>query len=232
MIEQLTELLAGHGIELGAHAEELKVYHDLLLQWNTKMDLTNVAPEEMALRHYADSLVPLKNASWFARGTSMIDVGTGAGFPGMAIGIMRPDMKILLLDSLKKRCDFLSAVVDELGLKNITVLHARAEDAARDKWRGSFDISAARAVAPMRVLIEYLLPFVKVGGQALCWKGPGLDEELSELKSALFLLKGRLGERMLLDLPGFEHSVQAVIKTAPTPAPYPRKAGLPKKDPL
>lgn len=232
MIEQLTELLAGHGIEIGEHAGELEAYHELLLQWNAKMDLTNVAPEEMALRHYADSLVPLKNTKWFKKGASMIDVGTGAGFPGMAIGIMRPDMKVLLLDSLKKRCDFLSAVVAELRLKNVTVLHARAEDAAREKWRGSFDISAARAVAPMRVLIEYLLPFVKVGGQALCWKGPGLDDELSGMKSALFLLKGRLGERMHLELPGLEHSVQAVTKAAPTPAPYPRKAGLPKKNPL
>ena len=232
MMMQLTELLAGSGFNMGTHAGELEVYHELLLSWNAKMDLTNVAPEEMALRHYADSLVPLRNVKWFAQGASMIDVGTGAGFPGMAIGIMRPDMKILLLDSLKKRCDFLTAVVNELRLKNVTVLHARAEDAAREKWRGSFDLSAARAVAPMRVLLEYLLPFVKVGGHALCWKGPGLDEELSELKSALFLLKGRLGERMPLDLPGLEHSVQAVIKTAPTPAPYPRKAGLPKKNPL
>ena len=196
------------------------------------MNLTGITEfEEVLTKHFLDSLACVK-AIDMTKVKTIMDIGTGAGFPGVPLKIAFPHLEACLLDSLKKRCDFLSAVVDELGLKNITVLHARAEDAARDKWRGSFDISAARAVAPMRVLIEYLLPFVKVGGQALCWKGPGLEEELSELKSALFLLKGRLGERMLLDLPGFEHSVQAVIKTAPTPAPYPRKAGLPKKEPL
>lgn len=232
MIEQLSKLLADHNIELGEQATKMQRYHEHLLEWNERMDLTNVAPEEMALRHYADSLIPLKNATWFPQGASMIDVGTGAGFPGMAIAIMRPDMRVLLLDSLKKRCDFLEHVATDLGLDNVTVLHARAEDAARDKWRGSFDVAAARALAPMRVLIEYLLPFVKVGGNALCWKGPGLDDEVAELKTALFLLKGKLSQRMPLELPGMEHSVQAVTKKAPTPAPYPRKAGVPKKNPL
>ena len=232
MIGQLSELLTLQGIELGERREKMQAYYEMLLDWNRRMDLTNVAPEDMALRHYADSLVPLKNDAWFPKGSGLVDIGTGAGFPGMAIGIMRPDMEILLLDSLKKRCDFLSAVIETLQLKNISVLHARAEDAARGEWRGSFDIAAARAVAPMRALLEYMLPFVKVGGRALCWKGPGLDEELKDIKSALFLLKGQLDGRIALDLPGMEHSVQAVLKTDPTPAPYPRKAGLAKKNPL
>lgn len=232
MTGQLGELLAAYGIELDGYTDKIQAYHELLIAWNDKMDLTNVPPKEMPLRHYADSLVPLKHAEWFAEGSSMIDVGSGAGFPGMAIGIMRPDMEILLLDSLNKRCEFLTSVARELDLKNVTVLHARAEDAARGRWRDSFDIAVARAVAPMRILLEYLLPFVKVGGQALCWKGPGLNDELSDLKSALFLLKGKLAERILLDLPGLEHSVQAVIKTAPTPSLYPRKAGIAKKNPL
>ncbi len=232
MTEQLSKVLAQKGIRLGEYEKAMQMYHEMLLEWNRRMDLTNVAPDEMALRHYADSLVPLNHPAWFQQGSSMIDVGTGAGFPGMVIGIMRPDMEIMLLDSLKKRCNFLSAVIKSLQLKNVSVIHARAEDAARGEWRGRFDIAVARAVAPMRVLVEYLLPFVKVGGEALCWKGPGLDEELSDLKSALFLLKGRLGDRFELELPGLEHSVQAVVKMSPTPVLYPRKAGLPKKNPL
>lgn len=232
MIEQLNDLLLENGLSLGEQADKMAVFHSLLLQWNTRMDLTNIPPEEMHSRHYADSILPLANQMWFFHGASLIDVGTGAGFPGMAIAIMRPDMQICLLDSLKKRCSFLEAVVNELGLVNVQVIHARSEDAARGDLRGYFDIAAARAVASMRVLIEYLLPFVKVGGYALCWKGPGLEQDLLEAKSALFLLKGEIGERLRLDLPDYEHYVQSIKKMAPTPSPYPRKAGVAKRTPL
>lgn len=229
---QLPEALREFGIDAGHYHERLQGYFELLIEWNQKIDLTNVPREEMALKHFADSLAPLQNSAWFPAGASMVDVGTGAGFPGLPIAIARPDMQVFLLDSLKKRCDFLEAVRSELCLGNVTVMHARAEDAARGALRGSFDIAAARALAPMRVLLEYLLPFVKVGGRALCWKGPGLSQELLEIKGALFLLKGRLDDNMELDLPGMGHSVQAVVKTAPTPSVYPRKAGTPKQKPL
>lgn len=232
MSERLAEELAAYGVDISLYREKLKAYFALLLEWNQVMDLTNVPPEEMPLKHFADSLLPLGRGDWFPTGCSLVDVGTGAGFPGLAIAIARPDMRVHLLDSLRKRCDFLEAVRERLNLQNVDITHARAEDAARGSLRGKYDIASARAVAPMRVLIEYLLPFVKVGGRALCWKGPGLTEELGEMKSALFLLKGRLGEKLDLDLPGMGHSVQAVIKTAPTPALYPRQAGMPKKKPL
>lgn len=228
----LLEGLTAYGVSAGPHPEKMQAYYELLVEWNRRMDLTNVPPEEMPLRHFADSLRPLSHEVWFPKGCRLIDVGTGAGFPGLALAIARPDMEVVLLDSLRKRCDFLETVAAELDLRNVSVLHERAEDAARGPLRASFDLAAARAVAPMRVLLEYLLPFVRVGGSALCWKGPGLQDELKEVKAALFLLKGRLGECYPLGLPGMEHSVQAVVKTAPTPAVYPRQAGIPKKKPL
>lgn len=232
MIEKLNELLLINGLILGEQADKMLDFHELLLGWNQRMDLTNIPPDEMYLRHYADSLLPLRNEHWFFHGVSLIDVGTGAGFPGMAIAIMRPDIQVCLLDSSKKRCGFLETVVKELNLKNVQIIHARSEDAARGELRGNFDIASARAVASLRILIEYLLPFVKVGGYALCWKGPGVEQELIDAKSAFFLLKGAPGERLRLNLPNFEHYVQSIKKTAPTPAPYPRKAGIAKKSPL
>ena len=232
MIEKLNEILLINGLSLGEQANKMMVFHELLLDWNQRMDLTNIPPDEMYIRHYADSLLPLKNEHWFFHSASLIDVGTGAGFPGMAVAIMRTDMQVCLLDSSKKRCSFLEAVVKELNLNNVQVIHARSEDAARGELRGNFDIASARAVASLRILIEYLLPFVKVGGNALCWKGPGVEQELIDAKSALFLLKGAPGERLRLNLPDYEHYVQSIKKTAPTPAPYPRKAGIAKKSPL
>lgn len=232
MIEKLNEILLINGLSLGEQADKMLAFHELLLDWNQRMDLTNIPPDEMYLQHYADSLLPLKNKHWFFHGASLIDIGTGAGFPGMAIAVMRTDMQVCLLDSSKKRCGFLEAVVKELNLNNVQVIHARSEDAARGELRGNFDAASARAVASLRILIEYLLPFVKVGGFALCWKGPGVEQELIDAKSALFLLKGTPGERLRLNLPHFEHYVQSIKKAAPTPAPYPRKAGIAKKSPL
>ena len=162
MIEDLRALLAQGNIVLTDEAQErLLAYHRLLLEWNARMDLTNVPEEEMALRHYADSLLPLARKEWFPDGARLIDVGTGAGFPGMPLAIARPDLKVTLLDSQRKRCDFLSAVCDELKLPNVTVLHARAEDGARGALREQMDVAVARAVAPLNVLAEYLLPYVR-----------------------------------------------------------------------
>lgn len=233
MLDVLRPLLISGGLTL---PEErlglLSAFHDMLLDWNTRMDLTNVPPEDMPLRHYADSLLPLLQADWFPPGAKLIDVGTGAGFPGMALAIARPNLQVCLLEALQKRCGFLTAVCDELGLHNVRVLHARAEDAARGELREHFDAACARAVAPLRVLSEYLLPFVRVGGSALCWKGPSVDEELRDARRALAILGGTMGERYALPLPGVQLCVQAITKKAPSPTAYPRKAGTPKKKPL
>ena len=233
MLEVLRPLLATGGLYLPEETlAKIKIFHDMLLDWNTRMAFTNVPEEEMPLRHYADSLLPLVKSNWFPEGSSLIDVGTGAGFPGLALAVARPDLQVCLLEALQKRCTFLTAVCDALGLSNVKVLHARAEDAARENMREYYDIACARAVAPLRVLAEYLLPFVRTGGQALCWKGPSVEEELREAKRALSILGGAPGERYPLPLAGVQLCVQAVTKKAATPAAYPRKAGTPKKKPL
>ena len=233
MTEELRALLAAGGVVLDAASEKkLAEYHAILLEWNRHMDLTNVPEEEMALRHYADSLLPLMQKSWFPQGIKLIDVGSGAGFPGMPLAIARPDMDVTLLDAQRKRCDFLQAVTDKLELKNVTVMHGRAEDAARSNLRETMDAAVARAVAPLNVLCEYLLPFVRVGGYALCWKGPGLFDERDAGRAAAAILEST--EDMLLRLPieNREHYVQAYLKKAPADARYPRRAGKPLKAPL
>lgn len=233
MLEQLEVLLAAGGLSLrDTQRNQLQRYHEMLLDWNQRMDLTNVPEEEMALKHYADSLLVLSKAEWFPQGVSLIDVGTGAGFPGLPIAILRPDMEICLLDALKKRCSFLEAVVEELGLQGVSVQHARAEDAARGALRERHDLAAARALAPLRVLVEYLLPFVRPGGRALCWKGPSLDTEAAEAGHALEKLGAVMGERLQLPLPDREHYIQALEKKTATAACYPRRAGLPSRKPL
>lgn len=232
MITQVKALLAGQVELTDAAADKLMAYHKLLLEWNEKMDLTNVPAEEMAVRHYADSLLPLARAEWFPQGAKLIDVGTGAGFPGMMLAIAREDLKVTLLDSQRKRCDFLQAVADALGLKNVTVLHARAEDGARGAMRETMDIAVARAVAPLNVLAEYLLPYVKVGGRMLCWKGPAVRDELQAGERACAMLGGKAEGLVRLPIEGREHYVHSTVKTAPTARRYPRKSGTPSKDPL
>lgn len=233
MVEQLMPLLLHGGLHLKSEAvEKLAGYHALLLDWNQRMDLTNVPLEQMAARHYADSLLPLLQGDWFPPSARLIDVGTGAGFPGMPIAIARPDIQVVLLDSLKKRCGFLEVVVAHLKLKNVTVVHARAEDAAHSALRQSVDIACARAVAPVNVLLEYLLPFVKVGGRALLWKGPTLAEEMRQAQHAIQVLGGAQEPHVATPLEGYNYVVQPIKKRAVSPAKYPRQAGTPAKSPL
>lgn len=210
---------------------QLAAYHRLLLHHNARMDLTNVPEGEMSLRHYADSLLVLQHGL-IPEGATIIDVGTGAGFPGLPLGIARPDCSISLLESKQKRCDFLEAVVSELGLKNVQILRGRAEDYAIPPHREAYELAVARAVAPLNLLLEYLLPYVAVGGKALCWKGPAVYEEQEAGQRAAKLLGGQLGEVIDLQMPGRSHFIQVVEKLHPSHKKYPRKAGVPGKSPL
>ena len=215
--------------------EKLEIYLRLLLEWNTKMDLTAVEEEEDLLdKHFVDSLTVLRT-DLVKPGAFLVDVGTGAGFPGMVLAMARPDLHVVLMDAQRKRLKFLEAVAAEAGTGNAEILHARAEDAARDrKHREQYDIAAARAVAPLNVLAEYLLPFVKIGGCALCWKGPALQQELEAGRRAAHLLGGRLEMPVSCAVAGrdWEHTILPVRKTERTAAAYPRKAGTPKAKPL
>ena len=214
--------------------EQLSTYQALLCEWNERMDLTNVPPEEMPLRHFADSLKPLFDApELFIKGAQIIDVGTGAGFPGLPLAIARKDFQVTLLDAQQKRCDFLQEVVSKLALPHVTVLHMRAEDAGKAaELREQFDLAVARAVAPMNILLEYLLPFVKVGGHALAWKGPAVLEELPSAERAAALLGGGWMEKRESMLEDRTQILVSVQKMHSTPKQYPRKSGIPSKKPL
>ncbi|MDD3334573.1 MAG: 16S rRNA (guanine(527)-N(7))-methyltransferase RsmG [Eubacteriales bacterium] len=217
--------------------ERLARYHRLLTEWNAHMNLMGDTDFLLSLdRHYLDSLAPLGTPGLFPEGASLIDVGTGAGFPGLPLAIARLDLQVTLLDSLQKRLLFLDAVVKELGLTNVTLCHERAEDGGRSPaLREQFDIATARAVASLPVLLEYLLPFVKPGGQALCYKGPAAGEEWESGKRTSKALGG--GELIRYPIvlprqPEWEHCVVAAAKKEKTLRQYPRKAGVPERKPL
>ena len=215
--------------------EKMEIYLRLLREWNEKMDLTAVEGEEETLdRHFLDSLTVLKT-DLLSGAETLIDVGTGAGFPGMVLALARPETAVTLLDSQQKRLTFLEAVTAATGAENVRLIHVRAEDGARKaELRERFDAACARAVAPLNVLCELLLPYVRTGGRMLCWKGPGLEAEIESGRRAAFLLGGRTEEPVSCPLAGrdWDHRILPVVKISPTPKMYPRKAGTPKKTPL
>ncbi len=208
-------------------------YQRLLLEWNEKMNLTALTePRDIAVKHFVDSLTLLRYAE-IPQGASMIDVGTGAGFPGLAIKIARPDIRSTLLDSLRKRLDFLDEVCGQLELEGVMTVHSRAEDGARTDLRETFDFAVARAVAPLHTLCEYCLPYVKVGGSFLAMKGKTAAEELSAAQNAIETLGGRVGEKHFFTLgEAGERGVIEIRKIAATPAQYPRKSKAIKNKPL
>ena len=217
-------------------ARQLLRYHEMLLDWNTRMDLTAVTEEEDMLdRHYIDSLMILTSPEYLPEHTSLLDVGTGAGLPGLPLAIFRPDLQVTLMDAQMKRLRFLEAVIQELHLVNVRTRHARAEDAGHDKeMRESFHTACARAVAPLPVLAEYMLPLVRTGGFCLCWKGPSATEEEEKGRRAAHLLGGHLLPLIPCPIPGrdWQHMLAVIRKERPCPRAYPRRAGTPSRMPL
>ena len=214
-------------------ARKFERYHELLVQANAQFNLTRVPDDigEAIDRNYLDCISPVPRG--FSPQTA-IDVGSGAGFPGIPLAIMLPETRFTLLDALDKRVKFLQSVADALHL-NAEAVHLRCEDAARSPaLRERFDCAVARAVAPMNVLAEYLLPFVRVGGRMLALKGPSLEAEMAEAEYAISTLGGRADGVIPVEIPGrdWRHSLAKVAKIAPTPGKYPRKAGTPEKKPL
>lgn len=212
---------------------ELCSYAELLVEWNKKMNLTAITePEEIVTKHFLDSMTALSTGKVSG---SVIDVGTGAGFPGLVLKIMRPDIKLTLLDALNKRLTFLRAVAEELHIDDITFIHARAEDGGQNAlYRAKFDAAVSRAVANMTVLSELCLPFVKKGGTFLALKGPMAEEELMEAKRAVTILGGEVNGILETNIPftNLSHKVVMITKARQTPMQYPRKAGIPTKIPI
>ncbi|NLD84270.1 MAG: 16S rRNA (guanine(527)-N(7))-methyltransferase RsmG [Clostridiales bacterium] len=232
----LRELLIREGIPIGEDRMSLlETYFDMLSDWNERMDLTSVPPAEMPARHFLDSLLPLRDTAYFFPGARLIDVGSGAGFPGLALAAARPDVTVTLLEAQGKRCRFLNAVRERLRLQNVAVIQDRAETLGRDPaHREGYDLAVARAVAGLNVLLEYLLPFVKEGGYALCWKGPAAEEELNDGRAAATALGGEIGAFREMISPAMEgrHLIVPVYKCERTAPQYPRKNGMPAKRPL
>ena len=234
--ERLTNGLAAMGIPFDRQAvERFAAFHAILDEYNARMDLTAVLDEDERIdRHDLDSAAPLAQGL-LAPEARVIDVGTGAGFPGMPLLILRPDLQMTFLDALQKRIAFLDDALARLGLSAQT-LHARAEDAARmEAHRERYDVAVSRAVASSAVLEELTLPFVRTGGVAIAWKGPGVQDELTAARRAAFVLGGTVRGVVSAPVPGrddWQHVLLLTDKTGRTPKAYPRKAGTPNKKPL
>ena len=208
-------------------------YMNLLLEWNEKINLTAITKEdEIILKHFIDSMTVIK---YIEKNSEIIDVGTGAGFPGIPIAIMRKDTNLTLLDSLNKRVNFLNEVSYNLNLKNIKNIHGRAEDFGQNKnERENYDIAISRAVANMTTLVEYLIPFVKIGGYCICMKGSEIESEIEQAKYAIKELGGKIEKIDNFYLPdsNIVRNVVIIKKIKETSSKYPRKAGMPSKMPM
>lgn len=207
-------------------------YMNLLLEWNEKMNLTAITEgKDVILKHFIDSITINK---YLQEKNRIMDIGTGAGFPGIPLKILNPQKEFILVDSLNKRIQFLEEVKRELELDNLTLIHSRVEDLAKNNnYRESADVAVSRAVANLRVLVEYMLPFVKKDGIVICMKGPNIEEELEESKNAIEILGGKIESIDNILLPeDLERNIVILKKIKNTPIKYPRKAGIPTKNPL
>ena len=237
-IEEFSKIFNDYLKELSIKLNEEQIqkfytYMNLLMEWNEKINLTAITkPEEIILKHFVDCLTISK---YIETNSKLIDVGTGAGFPGIPLKIYRSDLKVTLVDSLNKRLNFLNEVINSLKLENIETIHARAEELGRNKgYREKFDIATSRAVANLSTLSEYLLPFIKVGGKCICMKGADIDGELNNAKKAIEVLGGKVVGKEVFNLPQSDlgRSIIVIEKTKNTPGKFPRKPGTPAKEPI
>lgn len=230
--------LSKHNFELtDKQKQQFKLYFKMLIEVNEHVNLTRITEEdEVYLKHFYDSITPLFTfGAVFKDGTTLCDVGAGAGFPSIPLKILKPGLKVTIVDSLQKRLNFLKDLISELGLTDVELVHGRAEDVGQNKlYRERFDIVTARAVARMSVLSEYCLPLVKKGGYFVALKGPKAEDELDDGKKALEVLGGKLIKDEELTLPESEEERTLVLvqKVKSTPKKYPRQAGTPRRKPI
>lgn len=234
------DILRQGGREIGLDIDDKMIerfsgFKDLLIEWNKKINLTTITDEnEIMIKHFLDSLTCILSGV-IRNDLKIIDVGTGAGFPGIPLKVYYDNLDITLLDSLNKRIKYLEVVCEKLKLNDVRFLHGRAEDYGRkEEYRERYDVAVARAVAELKVLCEYCLPFVKVKGYFIAQKGPRAYEEISKAKKAIETLGGEIVDSLNIKLPfsDIEHTLIVIKKIKESPKKYPRKAGTPSKKPL
>ena len=233
-MKHVLETVAGFGMKLtDRQIEQFQKYRSGVLEWNEKVNLTAITdPEEFEIKHFQDSIAAAGDPV-MQRAKTVIDVGTGGGFPGIPLAILFPEKKFTLMDSLGKRIKIIDQLAKEIGISNVELVHARAEDLAKKKeYREQFDVCVSRAVANLSTLSEYCIPFVKVGGYFVPYKTAAAQEEIVQGKKAMFILGGHLERVTELGSEESGHTILWIQKVKPTPAKYPRKAGTPSKEPL
>lgn len=215
--------------------EKFKKYMKGILKYNESINLTAITDEEeFIIKHYYDSLVVMKLEE-YKRAKRIVDIGTGAGFPGIPLAIHSQDKEFVLVDSLKKRLKIIDELCDSIGIHNVKTVHGRAEELGKNSsYRESFDLCVSRAVASLEVLAEYTLPFIKKGGWLMAYKGPDCEKELESGKKAISILGGEIKDVVTGNMEeyGIYHNIVLIKKIKPTPAGFPRKPGIPTKEPI
>lgn len=231
-MKELKEIFEKYNIQVSQNQEQMfDEYFSMLVETNKHLNLTAITEErDVLIKHFLDSVLPER---LIPQNATIVDVGTGAGFPALPLKIVRPDLKVCLVDSLNKRINFLNAVCDQLKLEGVKAVHSRAEDFAKNN-REKFDVAVARAVAQLNTLAEYLLPLVKVGGVAVIYKSSKLEEELKDAKRAIEILGAKVEkiERFVVDEENLERNVLVLKKVKNSPNKYPRDKNKPKLDPI
>lgn len=228
--KEFNELISKYNIKSNNITKQLYTYMECILESNNNINLTSITnPNEFIVKHFIDSLI----ISEYIDGNKILDIGTGAGFPGIPLAINNPDKNFVLLDSVNKKLNVIRGTLPKISINNVDVIHSRAEDLARDnEYREQFDCVVSRAVANLTTLVEYMLPFVKVGGMIICLKGPNYEQELIDASKAIDILGGKVEKTLSFNIEDNERNIIFIKKYKTTPEKFPRGQGKPLKEPI
>ncbi len=228
--KEFNELISKYNIKSNNITKQLYTYMECILESNNNINLTSITnPNEFIVKHFIDSLI----ISEYIDGNKILDIGTGAGFPGIPLAINNPDKNFVLLDSVNKKLNVIRGTLPKININNVDVIHSRAEDLAHNiEYREQFDCVVSRAVANLTTLVEYMLPFAKVGGMIICLKGPNYEQELMDASKAIDILGGKVEKTLSFNIEDNERNIIFIKKHKTTPEKFPRKQGKPLKEPI